>query len=67
MKKVVINIVGIVLLAVPCIWLAADSYFLQFLGVCYAYSYIRVFLLPVYKRVHSLFLLSSKSSNNFCN
>ena len=67
MKKVVINIVGIVLLALPCIWLAADSYFLQFLGLIYTYNYIRKVLLPVYKRVHLLFLLSKRSSINFCN
>lgn len=57
MKKVVINIVGIVLLALPCIWLAADSYFLQFLGLVYTYNYIRNVIVPVYKRVHNLFLL----------
>lgn len=59
MKKVVINIVGIVLLALPCIWLAADSYFLQFLGLVYTYNYIRNVIVPVYKRVHNLFLLSN--------
>lgn len=59
MKKVVINIVGIVLLALPCIWLAADSYFLQFLGLVYTYNYILNVIVPVYKRVHNLFLLSN--------
>ena len=54
MKKVVINIVGIVLLALPCIWLAADSYFLQFLGLIYTIGYVINVLFPVYKRVHTL-------------
>ena len=63
MKKVIINIVGIILLGVPCIWLAADSYFLQFLGVVYTTHYIRKVIVPVYKRVHSLFLLSKMSNN----
>ena len=62
MKKVIINIVLIIVFAFPCLWLTADSYFLQFLGVCYAYSYVRVFLVPVYKRVHEFII----SSNIFC-
>lgn len=58
MKKVIINIVGIILLGVPCIWLAADSYFLQFLGIIYTIGFIKNILFPVYKRIHKALKLS---------
>lgn len=55
MKKVIFTLVFIIVMAIPCIWLAADSYFLQFLGLIYTIGYIRNILFPVYKRVHILF------------
>ena len=59
MKKVIYNLALITLLAIPCLWLAADSYFLQFLGLIYTFSFIKNILFPVYKRIHknlSIFL-----------
>lgn len=58
MKKVIYNLVLITLLAIPCIWLAADSYFLQFLGMIYTISFIKNILFPVYKRIHKALKLS---------
>ena len=52
MKKVIYNLALITLLAMPCLWLAADSYFLQFLGIIYTLGFIKNILFPVYKRIH---------------
>lgn len=54
MKKVIFTLVFIVVMAVPCLLLAADSYFLQFLGLIYTIGYVINVLFPVYKRVHTL-------------
>jgi hypothetical protein len=54
MKKVIFTLVFIVVMAVPCLLLAADSYFLQFLGLIYTIGYVINVLFPVYKRVHIL-------------
>lgn len=58
MKKVIYNLVLITVLAIPCIWLAADSYFLQFLGIIYTIGFIKNILFPVYKRIHKALKLS---------
>lgn len=58
MKKVIYNLALITVLAIPCIWLAADSYFLQFLGLIYTFGFIKNILFPVYKRIHKALKLS---------
>lgn len=58
MKKVIYNLALITVLAIPCIWLAADSYFLQFLGIIYTIGFIKNILFPVYKRIHKALKLS---------
>lgn len=54
MKKAIFTLVFIVVMAVPCLWLAADSYFLQFLGLVYSIGYIKNIIIPLYKRVRLL-------------
>ena len=51
MKKVVINIVMIIVFAIPCVWLAADSITLQFLGAVYTIQYCRGFVYPIFQRI----------------
>ena len=57
MKKAIFTLVFIVVMAVPCLWLAADSYFLQFLGLVYSIGYIKNIIIPLYKRVQLLLSL----------
>jgi len=54
MKKVIINIVLIIVFALPCAWLASESITLQLLGLVYTIEYYKGFIHPIVKRIGSV-------------
>ena len=57
MKKVIFNVLFIIIMAMPCSYMFVDSDFFQAMGVCYTVFYIKDVLVPLYRMLASLHLL----------
>lgn len=51
MKKVVYNVVVLVVLTAPCALMFSDSVTMMFLGIVYTIEYIRNIFIPIYKKI----------------
>ena len=53
-KKMMTNVILLVVLALPCCLMFTDSWFLNFLGVFYTYEYWANLLRPIWKRYRAM-------------
>lgn len=54
MKKVVFNIVLLIVLTAPCMLMFSDSIVMVFLGVVYTIEYIQNIFIPIVKKLRLL-------------